>query len=487
MVLIVSSKCLYSLTKSSHELSTRKVHAFPVSSVVSAVCGPKGIIYFVAEDQPRTIVQWNTHNETHGEFVKLPVAIRALTYYRNKLYGTPVEGTCLVCVDPLNRSVEKLDTHHEIACCEPADHGFVFKSIEGLLFGFHFNYGSCKVANTNNALLLGHYKRYSVALALNDDSVFGVNESGQVVHPPTIPPRLGGGTFVCSGDDIFVYKRAEQCIETVDGTVSCHLPPELVKEHVVGFAAEPTQEDEDVCTLCFCEFEGEGDGITLDCGHRFHKDCVLEWVGRWDEFKAKGNHIAFTNAVCPGGCKYLVRHPLLGPVSESICTMFQRVSRQAKKVLEDMPATKLDEDLLFYVCHKCGNPFYGGEKVCFRAQGGEPTKNPADLVCDKCQTDFICPKHAREFVVYKCSYCCNPATERSFGNRYLCERCSARWTATTEPEPFPCPGTSQCPLGANGHAEGAYPIGCLACLPDSALAWDKVVAPLTKGDPATQL
>lgn len=467
---------MYSVAREADGLSLKRLGSIPCKAVVTAASGPKGVVYYVPEEEPTSILQWSAADQSSKEFVKVPVAIKKLLFYRNKVYCGPVHGTCLTCVDPLNHCTEQLDTHHSIVDFEAADHGFVVENDEGMLFGHHFNCGSCKAHDTGNAQLLGHYKRFGVAMSLGKSGPIGVNEKGEVAHPPSIPSGLTA-SFVCAGDVVFVYKKGTRTIETVDETAKCPLPNDLMSEGIASITPvrEDDDDDDDVCTLCFCEFEGDGDGITLDCGHRFHRDCVLEWASRWDSFKAEGNHIVFTYAVCPGGCKHLVRHPLLGAVSESINTMFDKVMQQSKAILQSMPATKLEDDLLFYVCSKCGNPFYGGEKTCFRAQGGEPTKDPADLLCESCQTDFICPKHARGFVVYKCRYCCNPATERSFGNRYFCDRCSARWLATAEPDPLPCPGKGQCPLHGSGHPEGTYPIGCLVCLSEGSLDYDMIV------------
>lgn len=445
------------------------------------ICGASGspnVLYYVSAASPETVQRYDFSAGHRADFVRLPAPTAKMVYHRNKLYCAPAQGTCIMCVDPLNLSVDSLDTHHQIADFEPADHGFVIEDKLGSLYGFHFNYGTCKVPGVGSATLLGHFKRYGVAVTPSKSDPVGVSERGGVIEPPLIPAGATG-RLVAIGDAVFTYSSSDRTIRAADGSGQCALPASVASDGIVALCAVPAAADDgeegEVCTLCFCEFEGDGDEITLDCGHRFHKDCVMDWVGRWKEFQAKGTHVAFTNAVCPGGCKHLVRHPLLCEVSEPIRVMFENVTAQSKKILQGMLATKVEDDLLFYICSKCQDPFYGGEKVCFRAQSGEPTKDPVDLVCDNCCCDFSCLQHQREWVVYKCSYCCNPATERSFGNRYLCERCSARWTSSVEPDCVPCPGPVECPLGGHVHEEKSYPIGCLLCLTAAALDYSKVL------------
>ncbi|EPY37249.1 hypothetical protein STCU_00048 [Strigomonas culicis] len=206
----------------------------------------------------------------------------------------------------------------------------------------------------------------------------------------------------------------------------------------------------------------------------FHKDCVDQWVSSWDKYKEKAEHVVFTNAVCPAGCKRLVRHPLI-PQSKAIGALFGKVSRMTPGILKLMDPAKVDDDVLFYMCHSCGEPFFGGEKVCFRMLSSEPSKKPEELLCELCQRDFSCPSHKRDFVVYKCKFCCNPATNRSFATRYICDRCDKRWEKQ-EPDVIPCGGPASCPLGGK-HKEGCYPLGCLACLTPNDIHYEHIVQP----------
>ncbi len=68
------------------------------------------------------------------------------------------------------------------------------------------------------------------------------------------------------------------------------------------------------------------------------------------------------------------------------------------------------EDLFaYYECFKCKKPYYGGERVCGEAGGAF---DPTELVCGACSPwsgDIDCPKHGKDFIEFKCRFCCSVA------------------------------------------------------------------------------
>ena len=68
------------------------------------------------------------------------------------------------------------------------------------------------------------------------------------------------------------------------------------------------------------------------------------------------------------------------------------------------------EDLFaYYECYKCKKPYYGGERVCGEAGG---SFDPTELVCGGCSPwsgDIDCPKHGKDFIEFKCRFCCSVA------------------------------------------------------------------------------
>lgn len=459
-----SSGVVYGITCSGTNVQVEKQATTP-SDAAAITCAGVNKFFYIPRGAPTELYQWCSDTNKAEKVALMPGPIHKLVFHKNKVYCGSVGASCLYSFDPLSAVVETLQMHHEVANFEPAEHGFVFQDFSDAIFGFHFNLGVTKAVSLPKASILGHFKRRVLVLAPARGGVVAVDESAAVCDSEVSPVS---STFAATEDGYVEVDKTNSTLVVSSGEHS--VLPRAVAESLTLLSI-PTQEPEDCCTLCFCEFEGS-DGLTLDCGHRFHADCIGQWVGRWDEFRSKGNHIVFTNAVCPGGCKNLMRHPLIEQ-SNDIGSLFRSVSAMKNQLLRTMDPTKTEDDLLYYICFRCKKPFYGGEKVCFRTQGSEPGKQPEDLLCEDCQHDFRCPQHGRSAVVYKCRYCCNPATHRSFGTRYLCERCNVRWTSG-EPDALECPGVATCPLGG-GHTTGSYPIGCLLCLPDSAIMVDKIV------------
>lgn len=51
--------------------------------------------------------------------------------------------------------------------------------------------------------------------------------------------------------------------------------------------------------------------------------------------------------------------------------------------------------------------------------------DPKDLVCPDCSNKNAigCPKHGKDFLAYKCKFCCNYASWFCWGNTHFCEPC----------------------------------------------------------------
>ncbi|EPY26211.1 hypothetical protein AGDE_11485 [Angomonas deanei] len=438
-----------------------------------AVAGSKNTVYFAPVDN-NTVLKADVSTGSIEHVFDVDDKVIKLVYHSGKLYCAVFNKNYFYCFDPLSKTTETIPCGATVLNFEPSDHGFVIQCVSGCIYGYHFNDGLVEVPQAKKAVLLGSYKRRVIALLSDDKTLVGIDENGVVTTDNV--PAVHHNFCVCD-DGIVELDNSKGALvfhgqNGVETTYS--LPEELLPSINITslWKTDDEGDEEPVCTLCFCEFEG--DGITLDCGHCFHKDCVEQWVAKWDQFVEKAEHIVFTNAVCPGGCKHLLRHPSV-PQSAKINALYKKIRLLASPILKAMGPTKVIDDLLFYICNKCGEPFYGGEKICFRMLSSEPLKRKEDVLCDACVMDFKCKKHCRNFVLYKCQYCCNPATHRSFATRYMCDACEKRWEKS-EPDEIPCPGASKCPLGGN-HENGSFPIGCALCLPTEAIQTDKITPP----------
>ena len=82
----------------------------------------------------------------------------------------------------------------------------------------------------------------------------------------------------------------------------------------------------------------------------------------------------------------------------------------------------------FYECYQCKAPYYGGDHDCANAavQDGAGFDRK-ELLCSTCSPVQAsnCAKHGREFVTWKCRYCCNVAMFFCWGTTHFCQACHA--------------------------------------------------------------
>lgn len=447
------------------DAATVTVHA----TLPCAVIGTPGFVgedlYYVDErDSSVNVIRKSGAVES---VALLPLRPSQFLAFKNKLYA--LGGTKLVGVDPLNGAIEIHELHHAMSDFAAADAGFILLSEDRKqVWAFRFESGvatnSCYAVETESLAIVGTTRRRVVLRNLNSGSLLGVEDDGTVFSADALegktPIRVGCGRFVTS---------MEKLVQVHEGTIIVNgndvvTTPSLPIDVPVRLIEVATTEAQEACTICYCEFETGDDGVTLDCGHRIHGGCLNECTKRAEKYLSEGEHVVFSMAKCPSGCGTFVRHEL-APRSHAILTKFRFIQQDAVKQLKFEPPNRTVDDLLYYVCHKCDTPFLGGRKVCPRMAPKEPSKCPEDLICEACATDFRCPAHGREFVVFKCTFCCNVATNRCFGNRFVCDSCDAKWEKGPEHEVTACPGAELCPLQGKHPTEGTNVIGCALCLP----------------------
>lgn len=102
--------------------------------------------------------------------------------------------------------------------------------------------------------------------------------------------------------------------------------------------------------------------------------------------------------------------------------------------------------------------------------GENEAHNPLDLVCGGCSAAAcghgVCAKgHGKEYIEFKCAYCCSPATYFCFGRTHFCDICHV-----SRPDVFKnlvapdCPGPAWCPLQVPHLPNGQECcLGCSMC------------------------
>ncbi len=87
---------------------------------------------------------------------------------------------------------------------------------------------------------------------------------------------------------------------------------------------------------------------------------------------------------------------------------------------------------LFFKCFDCTRPFFGGAYEC---QDAAAVINERDVVCAKCskvESMEDCPTHGRDYLAYKCRFCCRLATYFCWDKCHFCTPCHDQWMQNVE-------------------------------------------------------
>ena len=85
----------------------------------------------------------------------------------------------------------------------------------------------------------------------------------------------------------------------------------------------------------------------------------------------------------------------------------------------------------YFQCFKCKKPYFGGRKNCADAMNeaaNQGSYDPKELICPNCCEVPIenCPKHGKDFIEFKCKFCCSTAQWFCWGNTHFCQPCHKR-------------------------------------------------------------
>jgi hypothetical protein len=209
--------------------------------------------------------------------------------------------------------------------------------------------------------------------------------------------------------------------------------------------SEISQNSKDYCNICWVEDLGSSPSIRLDCGHYFHYSCVKKKIlNKWS-----GSRITFGFLEC-ALCKQRMSHTAIEKEIEPILKLFEEVKEKATQRLNMLNLGKCEEvtkkeskfynnpsgyamyRFSYFPCFKCKKCYFGGEKVC---DGNNDVEfDPKELVCGSC-SDFAaledCPKHGKDFVEYKCKFCCNVSVWFCWGTTHFCDDCHKKASSIT--------------------------------------------------------
>jgi hypothetical protein len=103
---------------------------------------------------------------------------------------------------------------------------------------------------------------------------------------------------------------------------------------------------------------------------------------------------------------------------------------------------------------------------------GNKEFKPEELICANCCDIPIenCPKHGKEFIEFKCKFCCSIAQWFCWGTTHFCEpchkrQCSGDYVSKLPVDKLPkCPGKDKCALKCDHKPNGTEcSLGCSIC------------------------
>lgn len=251
---------------------------------------------------------------------------------------------------------------------------------------------------------------YHIGFTCEGFEAYGKTEHCRYCHERALP-----GKFFCD---------SEECTEK--SKIACGKPLPC-GHHCYGIAGERTHlpclhedckdsaegiDGSEFCLICYSEELTEAPAIRLKCGHVFHYKCVLSQLEkRWT-----GSRITFGFMLCPA-CKREMSHPALEKELKLIYPIKEVVEAKALKRLKDLGLDKSDDvtkkgneyygrpldyamhKFCYYLCYKCKEPYYGGDRACENNEDGE--YDPTELLCVKCNpfhAESTCRIHGSDYM-----------------------------------------------------------------------------------------
>ena len=254
------------------------------------------------------------------------------------------------------------------------------------------------------------------------------------------------------------------------------------------------QDIDDICNICWTSNLGSTSCIKLNiCGHIFHSDCIEALLkNRWN-----GPRITFGFSLCPL-CKATIEHDSLLSLTAPIKLLYNAVKAKSLQRLKydnletcseltssgsvyyNDPTGYSMHKYAYYLCYKCANPYFGGAYEC--AAVASQNFDPSELLCGSCSpfNSKDCPKHGKEYLEFKCRFCCSISVWFCFGTTHFCEPChNNHGTLTSMPIedlaqcpclpnnrglPKLCDDIKTCPLGVEHPKSGSeFALGCGLC------------------------
>ena len=256
------------------------------------------------------------------------------------------------------------------------------------------------------------------------------------------------------------------------------------------------QDKDAYCPICYTEGLGSSPIIVTSCGHYMHYQCIKKRL----ETKWIGPKITFNHCLCPQCNKWFdVKNiPELHDLISQNVKLYETIKEMALKRLkfEDLDKDPRLTDpnspwygkkvefamkrLSYYMCYICKKPYFAGRRECGNDPNmvnEDPNKNydPKDCICGKDANlsgiagKTECPKHGKDFIEYKCRFCCKIASWFCWSTTHFCEDCHKRqcngdYISKYPKDRLPKCNKKTCEVGGNHPPNGEeYALGCSIC------------------------
>ena len=313
--------------------------------------------------------------------------------------------------------------------------------------------------------------------------------------------NIGPDEDVCTEEECikrysYCCKKVLKCGHKCLGVLNEKKCPPCLDKNCENYGGLYDQEKNDYCKICFTEGLSSAPIVLLTCGHYVHYHCIKKRL----ETKWIGPKITFNHCLCPvcnkwDDCPYISSLKKLINKNKKLYEQIKEMSLKRFKLegldkdprLTDVNSpwyNKKEEfamkRLSFYMCYICKKPYFAGRRECGNdpnMNNEDPNKNydPKDCVCGKdanlsgIQGITNCPKHGKEFIEYKCKFCCKIASWFCWGNTHFCDDCHRRqcnhdYVSKYPRDKLPKCNKLLCEVGGNHPPNGEeFALGCSLC------------------------
>ena len=279
----------------------------------------------------------------------------------------------------------------------------------------------------------------------------------------------------------------------VYGEIEC---PPCIDKFCKEYNGQFDQNKDTYCIICYTEGLGNSPIAILSCGHYVHYICIKKKLeNRWI-----GPRITFNYCLCPSCNKWFdfKSLPDLQKMMDENKKLYEEIKDMAIKRLKfeglDKDPRLLNKNspwfgknvefamksLSYYLCYICKRPYFAGRKDCGNDPGMDNDDpniqfKPEDCVCGKDANlsgilgKIDCPKHGKEYIEYKCRFCCKIASWFCWGTTHFCEDCHKRQCKHDCLNKYPLDKLPKCDkktceVGGNHPPNGnEYALGCTLC------------------------